>query len=179
MNKNPTKFSLHSMYKSFINKWGADYAPDFKGVEDNWIEITSGLSDEKIIKMSYLITEELTGFPGTIDLNKYASAAKNDVEVEPSNEEKIAMEIINFVCEKFPGEKHKFRVSDALEIAASVFYVNDNAELESNQEVTNEVHILPRKSMFLIEASKWVNDSYEKKGKWQHVVRRIQKTYNT
>jgi len=153
MNKNPTKFSLHSMYKSFINKWGADYAPDFKGVEDNWIEITSGLSDEKIIKMSYLITEELTGFPGTIDLNKYASAAKNDVEVEPSN--------------------------DALEIAASVFYVNDNAELESNQEVTNEVHILPRKSMFLIEASKWVNDSYEKKGKWQHVVRRIQKTYNT
>lgn len=178
MINNPTRFALHAMYKCFISKWGNDYAPEYKDVEEDWIEITSGLSDEQVRKVSYLIVEEMTGFPGTIHLNKYASAVKNDVDVKPSNEEKMAMEIINFVCERFPGEKHKFRVSDALEIAASVFYVNDNTDLESDQEVINELHIKPRKSMLLVEASKWVNDSYENKGKWQHIVRRIQETYD-
>lgn len=179
MIEHPTRFALHAMYNNFIRKWGNEYAPEYKDIEDNWAEITAGLSNERIKKISYLITEEMTGFPGTIHLNKYATAVKKNIDVEPSLEEKMAMEVINFVCNKFPGNEHKFRVSDALEIAASVFYVNDNNELESDQEVINEFHIKPRKSMFLVEASKWVNDSYENKGKWQNIVQKIRQTYDS
>lgn len=178
MNNNQTRFALRAMYNSFARKWSGAYTPEYKDVEDDWHEITAELSDEQIRKMSSLITEESAGFPGTIDLEKYASAVKNNVDVEPSNEEKMAMQIISFVCDNFPGESYKFRVSDALEIAASVFYVNDHMDSDSDQEAINEMHIKPRKSMFLIEASKWVNDSYDGKGKWKDVIRQIRETYN-
>ncbi len=177
MDTKPTRFALHAMYNCFVSTWGKDHAPDYKDVEEDWLKLTFGLNDEQIRKLSALMVEETTGFPGTVHIKKYATAIKKNIEVEASNEEKMAMEIINLVCKHFPGEDNKFRISDALEIASSVFYVNDNYGLPSGQESTNEVHIMPRKKMILVEAAKWVNDSYGGKGKWQNTVRRIQETY--
>ncbi len=178
MNTNPTRFALHAMYNSFINTWGKEYAPDFKRVESDWVELTSGLGDQQVREMSNLITDEMTGFPGTVQIKKYAVAVKNNVDVEPSIEEEMAMEIINYVSEKFPGKNNKYTVSDALEIAASVFYVLDHSGLETEQEATNQIHIMPRKSTLLLEASKWVTDSCVNKGRWLSTIQKIQEVYD-
>lgn len=177
MRGKPSRFALHAMYNSFLRKWGAEHAPDFKSVEADWSELTTGLSDEQVRTVTELIMEQMTGFPGTIHVKRYAAAVREGVTPDRSREELMAMEILHHVCATYPGKDDKYRVADALEIAASVLYVHQNAESEVDQENKEEHLIMPRKRMFLREVGKWVLDSYGNEGDWATTIREIQKVY--
>lgn len=179
MNNQPTQLSIRAMYNSFIKKWGTEDVPDFKLIEKEWVEILNGLSDEQVRIITDFLVEEMNGFPGFIHIDKYAVSLRNNAPVEMPLEEKVAMEIINHVCEKYSGDEYQFRISDAIEIAASVLYVHDHSGVELEQETINDTRILPRKSLFLNDVSRWVTDAYEGKGQWVDTLRKINGAYKS